>query len=75
MYFKLWKDFNVLVAILAMVGVMLGIHDWSQSLEIRGEDGTKLRIQTSLTQWYIFLTTILAIIANFIVFYLKSVWK
>ena len=42
-YFALWKDFNLLVAILAMVGVLMGMRDWAQSFEIRGEDGTKVR--------------------------------
>ena len=74
-YFALWKDFNLLVAILAMVGVLMGMRDWAQSFEIRGEDGTKVRNTSSLTAWYVFLTTILALCANFIVFYLKSVWK
>jgi hypothetical protein len=75
LYFNLWKDFNVLVTLLALTGMMLGMHDWAQSFEIRGNDGTKIRSATSLTSWYIFLTTILALIANFIVFWLKSVWK
>ena len=43
LYFKLWKDFTALVALLAMTGVLLGMHDWAQSFEIRGEDGTKVR--------------------------------
>ena len=74
LYFNLWKDFNMLVAILAMVGVLIGIHDWSQSFEIRGGDETKIRKTTSLSSWYIFLTTILALLANFIVHMLKQVW-
>ena len=28
-YFALWKDFNALVAILAMVGVLMGMRDWA----------------------------------------------
>ena len=75
LYFALWKDFNILVAILAMVGLLLGMHDWAQSFAIRGEDGKKVRETTNITGWYIFLTTILAIIANFIVFFLNFVWK
>ena len=75
LYFALWKDFNFLVAILAMVGLLLGMHDWAQSFEIRGDEGTKVRNTTNLTTWYVFLTTILAVTANFIVFWLKSVWK
>ena len=75
LYFALWKDFNLLVAILATVGLLLGMHDWAQSFEIRGEDGKKVRNTTNITMWYIFLTTILALIANFIVFALKFVWK
>ena len=42
LYFALWKDFTLLVAILAMAGLLLGIHDWAQSFQIRG-DGKKFR--------------------------------
>ena len=40
-YYRLWQDFVLLVALLAMIGLGLACFSWENEFSSRGADGTE----------------------------------
>ena len=38
-YYRLWQDFNLLVGLFAMIGLILAIIEWEYNFENRGPQG------------------------------------
>ena len=74
MYFRLWKDFNGLVAIFAIIGLALACIRWENSFMTRSPDGKTITSSEFTTDLVIFLTAIIGAVAIVFKFYFESVW-
>ena len=74
-YYRYWKDFNVLIAVLAGLGLILGLYQWESEFYQRGERGIGTDTHGIVAQLIIALTSVIALLAIFIKWRLQAVWR
>ena len=73
-FYRHWKDFNVLIAVLAGLGLILGLFQWETEFYSRGDKGMESGDIGIVAQLIIALTTIISLFAIFIKYRLQAVW-
>ena len=73
-YYRHWKDFNLLIAVFAIIGLVLAISQWESEFSERGKDGMDLPEDSFFTDLIICLVSLMGCIAVVFKWYFESVW-
>jgi len=78
-YYAYWKDLNLLVAFLAMIGLIIEIRSWNVTFEDRLQPdyftSSKFLDKPNFSETFVLFTTGLAIICLFFQHYTAQVWS
>ena len=74
-YYRYWVDFNILVAVLASLGLILGLYQWETQFNYRGPEGIDSGVTGYIPNLIIALVSLIALFAIFIKYRLQAVWS
>ena len=74
MSYRLWQDFNLLVALFAMVGLALSVFSWENEFHNRNPKGITAISTDFLTELIVLLVSIMGSAAIIGKYYFEAVW-
>ena len=74
-YYRYWVDFNILTAVLAGLGLILGMYQWETEFMNRGPDGIDAGEMGIVPNLIIALLSAIALCSIFIKYRLQAVWR
>ena len=75
LYYRHWKDLNILVAIFAIIGLILDVIEWETAFNKRGADGRTYVNSTLVTDIVVFFISMMGVVAIIVKFYFQCIWN
>ena len=75
LFYRHWKDLNLLVALFAITGLILSLYTWESSFADRGVDGKLPDDPNYFSQIIVLVISLMGIVAIILKFYFEAVWQ